>query len=57
MNVPAGLIPKDQGLFSSYDMFLNDSEGRPLVLFRSAYRLRSFQENHPQIKLWEHPPV
>ena len=48
--------PKDRNLFSSYDMFLNDLEGRPVVLFRSAHRLKSFEENHPKIKLWEHPP-
>lgn len=47
--------PKDKGSFSSYDMLLNDLEGRPLILFRSAYRLKSFQEEHPQIKLYQHP--
>ena len=48
---------KDKGLFSSYDMFLKDLEDRPVILFRSAYRLKSFQENHSHIRLWEHPPV
>ncbi len=47
--------PRDRSVFSSYDMILKDSEDRPVILFRSLYRLKSFQENNPKIKLLEHP--
>ena len=42
--------------FSSYDRILHDLEGRPVVLFQSLHRLRSFQNDHPNVKLYEHPP-
>ncbi len=47
--------PKDKGLFSNYEMFLNDLEDRPIVLFKSIYRLKSFLENNPKAILSEHP--
>ena len=47
---------KDRSLFSSYDMVLQDLEMRPVILFRSAFRLKSFQETNPKVNLWKHPP-
>ncbi len=47
---------QDKGCFSNYDMILYDSEKRPLVLFRSAYRIKSLQAQHPKLELLLHPP-
>ncbi|MBX7058070.1 MAG: peptide chain release factor 3 [Leptospirales bacterium] len=47
---------RDRDKFSAYDMFVKDTEGRPVVLFKSEYRLQSFQKNNPDTELLEHPP-
>ncbi len=47
----------DRTKFSAYDMFLKDMEGRPVVLFKSEYRMQSFQKNNPEVELFEHPPA
>lgn len=48
---------EDTGKFSSYDMLLHDEENRPIVLFKSEYRLRRFQEENPNVPVYEHPLV
>lgn len=47
---------EDKGKLSTYDMFVKDLEGRTVALFKSEYRLQSFQKNNPDIPLYEHPP-
>ncbi len=49
--------PKDQNAFSSYDMILNDLQGRPVILFRSLHRLKSFQKSQPEVQLFEQAPT
>ncbi len=47
--------PEDRKKFSSYDMIVEDEKKNPVVLFKSEYRLKSFQNENPDIPLYEHP--
>lgn len=47
--------PEDKSKFSTYDLIVQDEQNRPVVLFKSEYRLKSFQNEHPDIELFEHP--
>ncbi|MCB1327783.1 MAG: peptide chain release factor 3 [Leptospiraceae bacterium] len=47
----------DRGAFSSYDRIVKDQEGRPVVLFKSEYRMQSFVQSKPDVPLFEHPPA
>lgn len=49
--------PADAGKFSTYDRIVKDDRGRPIVLFKSEYRMRNFVENNPDVPVYEHPPV
>ncbi|MBI3394855.1 MAG: peptide chain release factor 3 [Spirochaetia bacterium] len=46
---------EDAGKFSAYDMILKDEKNRPIVLFKSDFRMRSFQQTNPDVPLFEHP--
>lgn len=46
----------DGDKFSSYDRIVQDSDGNPVVLFKSEFRLKNFQEKNPGIHISEHPP-
>ena len=48
---------EDKSKFSSYDMLVKDEAGNPVVLFKSEFRMRSFQEQNPEIELLDHPPL
>jgi len=41
--------------FSSYDLIVKDSFDNYVVLFKSAYRMQSFQKENPKIPLFESP--
>ncbi|MEQ9364542.1 MAG: EF-Tu/IF-2/RF-3 family GTPase, partial [Leptospirales bacterium] len=47
---------EDRAKFSSYDWIIKDQEDRPVVLFKSEYRLENFLKNNPDTPLYEHPP-
>ncbi len=47
---------EDRGKFSSYDWIIKDQEDRPVVLFKSDFRLENFLKNNPDVPLYEHPP-
>ena len=47
--------PEDKSKFSSYDLVLNDDRGNPVVLFKSEFRMKSFQREHPDVPLYESP--
>lgn len=47
--------PDDKSKFSSYDLVLNDDRGNPVVLFKSEFRMKSFQREHPDVPLYESP--
>jgi peptide chain release factor 3 len=49
--------PGDAGKFSTYDRIVKDDRGRPIVLFKSEYRMRNFVDNNPDVPVYEHPPV
>ncbi|MBE7438363.1 MAG: peptide chain release factor 3 [Spirochaetales bacterium] len=43
--------------FSSYDLLARDAEGRPIVFFKSQYRLNNLIKEKPNLALFEHPPI
>lgn len=47
---------EDLKKFSAYDMVVRDEEQHPVVLFKSEFRLQSFQKDNPDIEIREHPP-
>ncbi len=47
--------PEDKKAFSSYDMIVEDENKKPVVLFKSEYRMQSFMRENPKIELFEHP--
>ncbi len=47
---------EDRNKFSSYDLIIRDEHNRPVVLFKSEYRMRNFVQNNANIQLFEHPP-
>jgi peptide chain release factor 3 len=40
-----------------FDKVVQDEAGNPVLLFESQFRLRSFQEQNPDVTLYLHPPV
>jgi len=40
-----------------FDKIVTDEKGNPVLLFESQFRLRSFQEQNPDVELHLHPPV
>jgi len=40
-----------------FDKVVQDEAGNPVLLFESQFRLRSFQEQNPDVTLYMHPPV
>lgn len=47
----------DKEKFSSYDMIVRDELENPVVLFKSEYRMNSFIQNNPKVKLYHTPPI
>lgn len=47
---------EDIGNFSGYEMIVRDEKDKPVVLFKTEYRLLNFQQNNPDIPLYETPP-
>ncbi|MCS6971563.1 MAG: peptide chain release factor 3 [Turneriella sp.] len=39
-----------------FDKIVYDDQNRPVILFESTFRLRSFSEEHPEVVLHNHPP-
>lgn len=48
---------EDLSKLSSYDMVVRDEAERPVVLFKSEFRLKTFQENNAEVVLLPHPPA
>ena len=48
---------EDRKKFSSYDLIVEDEKRNPVVLFKSEYRMKSFQQEKPEVELLEHPPL
>lgn len=48
---------EDLGKFSSYDMVVRDDQDRPVVLFKTEYRMKAFAQENPSVVLWSSPPV
>jgi len=46
----------DSEKFSRFDKIVYDSNKSPVILFESEFRLRNFQEEHPDVELFVHPP-
>ena len=48
---------QDLGKFSTYDMVVRDEHDHPVVLFKSDYRMKTFQTTNPDVLLIPHPPA
>lgn len=48
---------QDKSKFSSYDMIVTDDADRPVVLFKSEFRMKSFLDQNPDVPLYNSPPV
>ncbi len=48
---------EDRDKFSSYDWVIKDQLDRPVVLFKSEFRMQNFLKNNPEVPLYEHPPA
>lgn len=46
----------DENKFTTYDLVVKDQEGRSIVLFKSEYRMKSFQSQNPNVILFDHAP-
>ncbi|MCS7205082.1 MAG: peptide chain release factor 3 [Leptospiraceae bacterium] len=49
------ILPKDAQKFSSYDLIVKDKKENLVVLFKSEYRMKSFQKEHPDVPLFHSP--
>ncbi|RME92572.1 MAG: peptide chain release factor 3 [Candidatus Hydrogenedentota bacterium] len=47
--------PEDKEKLSRFVKTFSDDRGNPVILFESQYRLKLFQEENPEIPLFEHP--
>ncbi|MCB1168453.1 MAG: peptide chain release factor 3, partial [Leptospiraceae bacterium] len=47
--------PEDKGKFSGYDLVVYDEKNNPVVLFKSEFRMQSFQREKPDVELFESP--
>jgi len=48
---------KDAAKAGRFDKIVTDEKGNPVLLFESQFRLRSFQEQNPDVTLHLHPPL
>lgn len=48
---------ENRKLFSSYDKVVKDTRGNPVVLFKSEFRLQSFQRENPEVELRNQAPA
>ncbi|GIX42521.1 MAG: peptide chain release factor 3 [Leptospiraceae bacterium] len=49
------ILEKDKNKFSSYDLIVKDIHDNYVVLFKSTYRMQSFQKENPDIPLFDSP--
>lgn len=49
------ILEKDRNKFSSYDYIVKDRDQNLVVLFKSKFRMNSFQKEYPDVKLFESP--
>ncbi len=49
------ILEKDKNKFSSYDYIVKDVHNHSVVLFKSKFRLTSFQKENPNVILFESP--
>jgi len=46
---------QDLSIFSRFDKIVYDLDKNPIVLFETEYRLRNFEADNPDVKLFVHP--
>ncbi|MBN8221314.1 MAG: peptide chain release factor 3 [Spirochaetes bacterium] len=51
------ISPADAQKAGRFDKIVTDEKGNPVLLFESQFRLRSFQEQNPDVELHLHPPT
>jgi peptide chain release factor 3 len=49
------VAPADAEKAGRFDKVVHDEKGNPVLLFESQFRLRSFQEQNPDVTLYLHP--